>query len=61
MVTTLKDFILRVNELKFNSLVAPLFEDACSDELRELIYSLADPHSPEPFRSAMHNIGFVNY
>jgi hypothetical protein len=59
MLTTLKQFILKC--FANPGMEYELFEDSCSDSLRDQIYSLADPDSPEPFRSAMHNIGFDNY
>ena len=37
-----------------------LFEDDCTDSLRGVIYGFADPASPEPFRSAMIKLGFLN-
>ena len=63
MITTIGDFIVQVCQLgeKNVSNAYNLFEDLCSDELRDKIYSFADPTSPEPFRSAMHRLGFVNY
>lgn len=61
MIRTVVRFIQRVQELKDVSDAYDLFEDECTDALRDKIYDLADPASPEPFRSAMTKLGFVNY
>ena len=61
-ITTLRMFILMCNADPNNTdLIYEMFEDDCTQELRDQIYSLADPKSPEPFRSAMINMGFPNY
>ena len=61
MITTLKDFILRVAELNDVHDAYDVFEEECSNALRDYIYSLAIPDSSEPFRSAMISMGFDNY
>jgi hypothetical protein len=61
MITTLKDFILRVASLDDVHDAYYVFEEECSDALRDYIYSLAIPDSSEPFRSAMISIGFDTY
>jgi hypothetical protein len=61
MITTLKGFILRVAELDDVHDAYYVFEEECSDQLRDYIYSLAIPDSSEPFRSAMISMGFDNY
>jgi len=38
-----------------------IFEDDCTDDLRDEIYNLSDSDTPEPFRSAMRNMGYVTY
>lgn len=38
-----------------------MFEKHTTEKVREQIYSLADKDTPEPFRSAMVNIGFTRY
>ena len=58
-IKNLKRFVLMC--LANPGLEYELFEDECTEELRDLIYSLADQESPEPFRSAMINIGFTEY
>jgi hypothetical protein len=61
-ITTLRMFILMCNADPNNTdLIYEMFEDDCTQALRDQIYSLADPKSPEPFRSAMINMGFPNY
>lgn len=61
-IETLRMFILMCNADPTNyDLIYEIFEDDCTDKLRDQIYSLADPNSPEPFRSAMINMGFVNF
>lgn len=59
-LTTLKQFI-EACTFGDHQLIYEVFEEQCSDELRAQIYSLADADTPEPFRSAMHNIGFTDY
>ena len=60
MLTNIVEFI-RKCEVSTNIEIYNLFEFECSDELRDLIYDFANPKSPEPFRSAMYNLGFTNY
>ena len=61
MIRSIDEFILRVKNLDNVSDAYDLFEYLCTDELRDIIYSIADPASAEPFRNAMHRLGFVNY
>ena len=61
MLKTLRDFILRVEQLNKVQDAYDVFEDECTDDLREVIYDFADLKSPEPFRSAMIKIGYKNY
>ena len=58
---TLRDFIRRVDQLKNVQDAYDVFEDECTDDLREVIYDFADLKSPEPFRSAMIKLGFKKY
>lgn len=59
MITTLKQFILMC--VANPDMAHFYFEEEASDDLRDLIYSLSDEDTPEPFRSAMINIGFTDY
>jgi hypothetical protein len=61
MITTLSEFILRVNRLQDISDACDVFEEGCTQALRDQIYTLADDDSCEPFRSAMINMGFTSY
>jgi hypothetical protein len=62
MITTLKDFIVRVNELTDVSDAYDLFEDECTEEVRDIIYSIsAEEDSPEPFRAAMRKMGYADF
>lgn len=61
MIKTLKDFVVAVDKLSDIHDAYDIFEDDCSEDLRGLIYKLADQDTPEPFRSAMYNIGFTQY
>lgn len=61
MITTLVEFVVRVNSLTNISDAHYVFEDECSEELRAQVSMFADLNSPEPFRSAMYNMGFVEY
>jgi hypothetical protein len=60
MLNDIVEFISKC-EVSTNTQIYNLFEGQCSSELRELIYNFADPTSPEPLRSAMYNLGFINY
>lgn len=40
-----------------NDEIYTLFEDHLSEEMREAVYSVSDPESPEPFREACEKIG----
>lgn len=59
MISTIKQFIMMCIARPGNE--ADLFEDSCTEEVRSQIYALADPESPEPFRSAMIALGFTDY
>jgi hypothetical protein len=61
MLASLDGFIQRVETLKNISDAYYVFEYECSAELRDLIYNFADSGSVEPFRVAMHNLGFDTY
>ena len=58
-ITSIKQFILAC--VAFPGEEADIFEDNTEDAVRDAIYKLADPNSPEPFRSAMINLGFEDY
>lgn len=59
MIDTLHEFIMLC--LARPDAAFELFENSCTEDLRAKIYDFADPASPEPFRSAMHSLGFANY
>lgn len=61
MIDSINEFCKRVNQLDDISNAYILFEDECTDQLRDLIYACADRDVYEPFRSAMHNLGFDSY
>ena len=61
MITTLKDFILAVEQLSDVAQAYELFEDKTSEEVRELIYSLVSADEVEPFREAMRLIGYADF
>lgn len=61
MLNTVIAFVYRCMDLKDVSDAYYVFEGECTDALRDEIYEFADHRSNEPFRSAMHNLGFVNY
>lgn len=60
-LNTLRDFVHAVDALTNIDDAYYVFEDRCSESLRASIYALADTTSPEPFRSAMHVLGYTNY
>ena len=64
LITTLRQFITKGEALQAEGRISEMyevFEDECTDEVAEQVYSLADADSNEPFRSAMCNMGFVNF
>jgi len=63
-ITTLDQFVQKAKELdKIGKLtdMFDVFEDNTTEQVRTEIYKLADPKTPEPFRSAMINLGFTDY
>ncbi len=63
-ITTLRQFFNTAEKLQSEDRIEEIyevFEYECTDEVAEQVYSLADADSPEPFRSAMCNMGFVNF
>jgi hypothetical protein len=61
-IATLRDFIVFAIACNGDSdAIYDAFEFSCTQEVCDVVYSLADPESPEPFRSAMVNIGFVDF
>jgi hypothetical protein len=61
MLNTLTEFVDRVKELDNVYDAYHVFEEECTDELREDIYNMSEANSAEPFRSAMYNLGFSDY
>ena len=61
MINNISEFAEQIDKLNNISDAYYLFEDQCSPELQKFIYNLADKNSAEPFRSAMHNMGYTNY
>lgn len=60
MLQTLREFVLRVEELDNVHDAYYVFEEEVSDTLRDEIYSLV-PDSAEPFRAAMLKLGYADY
>ena len=61
MLTTLSEFIRRVESLQEIQNAYDVFEYECEQRLRDEIYDMADAGEAEPFRAAMHNLGFDTY
>jgi hypothetical protein len=61
MITTLKDFILAVEQLSDVSQAYELFEDETCEEVRSLIYGLVSADEVEPFREAMRLMGYADF
>jgi hypothetical protein len=61
MITTLRDFILRIETLDDISDAYYVFEGECTDLVRRVIYNMTDPTGAEPFRDAMHIMGYKEY
>ena len=61
MLNSFSAFIAKIKSLQNIADVYDVFEFECTDDLRDTIYSFADPTSPEPFRSAMYNLGFKTF
>ena len=62
-ITTFEQFIHAAIALPADRIheMADVFEFNTSEEVREQIYCIATEGSAEPFRSAMINLGFINY
>lgn len=60
-IATFDSFVNCVTNLEDISDAYDLFEFECTDSVRDQVYAFADVDSPEPFRSAMYNLGFKNY
>jgi hypothetical protein len=60
MVSSIDEFVAKVREQGIDA-AYDIFEDGTLEEVRGEIYNLADSGSPEPFRSAMINLGFIDY
>ncbi len=61
VLTTIRQFVDEVTALNNISDAYDVFEHKCSPELRDAIYRQAIDSCCEPFRSAMHTLGFVTY
>jgi hypothetical protein len=61
MLETIEAFVSRCQSLGEISDAYDVFEFECSPVLRDQIYALGGEDDPEPFRSAMHELGFRNY
>ena len=60
-ILTLDSFLHRVANLADISEAYDVFEFECTDVVRDYVLCAADADSPEPFRSAMYNLGFKSY
>jgi len=63
-ITTLDQFVQKAKELEKNGDISDMygvFEYNTAENVRNEVYKLADPKSPEPFRSAMSKLGFKDY
>lgn len=62
MISTIREFVKRCDSLKNISDAYDVFEDECTDELRDLIYNtLSMNDDNEPFRAAMYNLGYHDF
>jgi hypothetical protein len=61
MITTLKDFILAVEQLSDVGQAYELFEDETCEPVRSLIYGLVAADEVEPFRAAMRLMGYADF
>jgi hypothetical protein len=61
IVSTFKDFVLRVTALNDIADAYDIFENECTNELRDQIYALSSNDYNEPFRTSMHILGFTTY
>ena len=61
IVSTFKDFVLRVTALDDIADALDIFENECTNELRDQIYALSSNDYNEPFRTSMHILGFTTY
>lgn len=61
MITSLNEFVARVRALDDVGDAYDVFEFDTAEHVRDAVYALADPQDPEPFRDAMHTLGFTDY
>ena len=60
-LATIQEFKTRVQQLASISMAYHVFECQCTETLRAEIYAQAPAQHVEPFRSAMHAMGFCDY
>lgn len=60
-VNTLQEFVQAAKQCKCNNEIYELFEYNTAEDVRETVYAHAAADSAEPFRNAMHVLGFSNY
>lgn len=60
-VQTLKDFVQAAQACNSNDEMFELFEYNTADSVRDEVFAFADAGSAEPFRSAMHALGFLDF
>jgi hypothetical protein len=61
MITSVVEFLERVRGLENIADAHDIFENECTDQVRDIIINNAESGSAEPFRSAMHKFGFKDY
>ncbi len=61
MIANIRQFILKIESLQDQGDAFEIFEEKCTEELRTGIYKMADLDTPEPFRSAMVNMGYTEF
>lgn len=58
---TLQQFLQAAQQCRDNNEIYELFEYNTAEHVREAVYAHAAADSAEPFRSAMHALGFTQY
>lgn len=61
MFDNIADFIAHIKTLDNISDAYDVFESMCTDDLRDSIYASVPRGVNEPFRYAMHTLGFTDY
>jgi hypothetical protein len=60
-IQTVEEFVALAREATQDQIYEMFENGPCTEQVRDQIYDKADSTSPEPFRSAMINLGFPKF